>query len=202
MDIESNEHIINASLPNETVKNEDTSSPHSTIVVLKNEDSSPHPTNGVIEDEEVALDTIVNGGVASSTIETEKSQHDFPVENGKENVVVSDVGNLDAPKATVTSDPNVNDGWVTTPHQGNGSGWISVDGSPVVLPPVVVEEPWTAPKRHTFYLVRIPRSVDENLRNKIRSAELNLDQMIKKRDVYKVAMQEKKVRRCIASSPP
>ena len=179
MDMESNEHIVNASAsPNVAVKNEETSSPHSTAVALKNEESSsPHPTNGVTEDEEVALDTIVNGGgVASSTIESEKSEHEFPVENGKENVVVSEVRSVDAPEAAATSEPNVNDGWVTTPHQGNGSGWISVDGSPVVLPPVVVEQPWTAPKRHTFYLVRIPRSVDENLRNKIRSAELNLDQ--------------------------
>ena len=84
-------------------------------------------------------------------------------------------------------------------NEVNGSGWISVDGAPVALP-AVPEQPWIAPKRHTFYLIRIPRSVDEKLRNEIRLAEAKLELTVKKRDAHKVSMQEIKVI-CFFSPP-
>eukprot|EP00250_Pteridium_aquilinum_P001829 c12036_g1_i1 orf=279-2333(-) len=83
-------------------------------------------------------------------------------------------------------------GWLSaTPQEANGSGWISADGAPVTLPPFVSPQPWSTSRR-TVYLIRIPRSVDEKLRNEIKLAEAKVEQTIKKRDVHKAALQAKK----------
>lgn len=80
-------------------------------------------------------------------------------------------------------------------QEGDDSGWISVDGTPVVLPSAsaaVPEQPWPSSRRRTFFLVRVPRAVDNKLRNETRLAELQLEETIKKRDFLRVALQMKR----------
>ncbi|KAI5058819.1 hypothetical protein GOP47_0026989 [Adiantum capillus-veneris] len=88
---------------------------------------------------------------------------------------------------------DVGSGWLNaTSPEGNGSGWVSADIASVALPPTMVSQPWPSTRQRTVYLIRIPRSVDEKLRNEIKSAEVRLEQTIKKRDVHKAALQVKK----------
>ncbi|MCO5596887.1 hypothetical protein L7F22_050957 [Adiantum nelumboides] len=89
---------------------------------------------------------------------------------------------------------DVGSGWLNaTSSEENGSGWISAEGTSVNLPPPVVSQPWPSPRQQrTLYLIRIPRSVDEKLRNEIKLAETRLEQSIKKRDAHKAAWQAKK----------
>ncbi|MCO5590992.1 hypothetical protein L7F22_044968 [Adiantum nelumboides] len=89
---------------------------------------------------------------------------------------------------------DVGSGWLNaTSSEENGSGWISAEGTSVNLPPPVVSQPWPSPRQQrTIYLIRIPRSVDEKLRNEIKLAETRLEQSIKKRDIHKAALQAKK----------
>lgn len=106
----------------------------------------------------------------------------------------SKLENKDAHDSQVASaNGDAGSGWLNASSQeGNESGWLSADGAPVTLPPSVPSQPWPSSRQHTLYLVRIPRSVDEKLRIEIKLAEAKLDQTIKKRDVHKAALQDKK----------
>lgn len=117
------------------------------------------------------------------------NREEASVENTSSNDIAHDVqgGLLNG------SNGDVGSGWLNASSpEGNGSGWISADGAPVTLPPSVVSQPWPSSRQRTVYLIRIPRSVDEKLRNEIKSAEAKLEQTIKKRDAHKAALQAQK----------
>lgn len=154
------------------------------------ETSVPYIQNGVVSNGQSIQDSVVDPDSAST--------QDSPVDKNSENLHPENkVKTLETEHPDSNKEVKANgegSEWSNGPttKEVNGSGWISVDESPVVLP-AATETPWVAPKRHTFYLIRIPRSVDEKLRNEIRLAEAKLEQAIKKRDSHKVAMQESKV---------
>lgn len=98
---------------------------------------------------------------------------------------------LDAQSASGNGDAG--SGWLNaSSQQENTSGWLSADGAPVTLPPAAPSQPWLPSRQRILYLARIPRSIDEKLRVEIKSAETKLEQTIKKRDVHRAALQEKK----------
>lgn len=88
-------------------------------------------------------------------------------------------------------------GWSATVQEGNDSGWgIDTDDNQVVLPPAsltpVPEQPWAPPKKRIFYLIRIPRVIDNKIKNEIRVADMLLEETNKKRDFLRIALQMKR----------
>ncbi|KAH7431488.1 hypothetical protein KP509_08G051100 [Ceratopteris richardii] len=125
-------------------------------------------------------ENVANGAAADVDVDSTESNlyQGGAIDNGAEMNV--EKSNAHEAKARFVDEPNaeVESGWVlASSAEGNGSGWISADGAPVTLPPAVASQPWPSSQQRSFYLVRIPRSVDEKLRNEIKLAEARVEHL-------------------------
>eukprot|EP00250_Pteridium_aquilinum_P011462 c20087_g2_i1 orf=278-2761(+) len=150
------------------------------------QDGASHGSNVPCDDDGVGRNQASNGANVPSFNEGSgehgASEATSPVDSGLDRQGISHEA----------SAPSITDGSGCSSHEVNGSGWIRADGAPSIAPTSAPEKPWPFSKRHTFYLVRIPRYVNEKLRNDISSAEAKLSQAVEKRDALKATLQDKK----------